>query len=97
MNNIGGVFHLGEQGWGMAHRDRGCISVGSLDRGTSRAEWTQYGLFSAVELGAASSWPVYIGVESWLEKRQPGDVMHMLYDWMGHCLFLGHGEALIQI
>lgn len=37
------------------------------DRGTSRAERTQYGLFSAVELGGGSSWPVYIGVESWLE------------------------------
>lgn len=52
------------------------------DRGTSRAEWTQYGLFSAVELGAGSSWPVYIGAESWQEKQQPGDdlVMHMLCD-----------------
>lgn len=59
-----GIFHLGEEG---GVRPAGTGDGSQLALCASRAERTQYGLFSAVALGAGSSWPVYIGVESWLE------------------------------
>lgn len=70
MNNTGGVFHLGEQGWGMAHGDRWCITVESL---TERYKQGRVDTIRTIELDAGSSWPVYIGVESWLERQQTVD------------------------